>query len=69
MFTSGTCDSQRVMDCSAFKGQHKKSGVYTIFPQKSKPDKIQVYCDMKTDGGGWTVRLLSYIFCCTESCF
>jgi len=29
------------------------SGIYRIYPNNS--DVIDVYCDMDTDGGGWTV--------------
>ena len=44
-------------DCSDLKYKYFKSGVYRIYPDNVK--SFKVYCDMDTDGGSWTVSILS----------
>ncbi|XP_066293514.1 ficolin-1-like [Branchiostoma lanceolatum] len=34
---------------------HDTSGVYTIYPDGGGKSSVHVYCDMDTDGGGWTL--------------
>ncbi|GFY49727.1 techylectin-5A [Trichonephila inaurata madagascariensis] len=46
------------MDCEeVLRSGQKKSGVYTIWLRSrvTKDRPLEVFCDMKTDGGGWTV--------------
>ncbi|RVE59254.1 hypothetical protein OJAV_G00186720 [Oryzias javanicus] len=43
-------------DCMDIHNQDKKlkSGVFTIYPSGST-SAVEVYCDMETEGGGWSV--------------
>ena len=51
-------DEWRPADCAAVQQRHRRSGVYTVFPPVcGNGGGIRVFCDMETDGGGWTVLL------------
>ncbi|GFY77289.1 techylectin-5A [Trichonephila inaurata madagascariensis] len=49
---------ERPMDCQeVLENGNKESGVYTIWPRSriGNCQSTDVYCDMETAGGGWTV--------------
>ncbi|XP_076083424.1 fibrinogen-like protein A [Mytilus galloprovincialis] len=48
----GICDIKLAKDCTELRKYKSESGVYKIYPDKSE---VKVYCDMKTDAGGWTI--------------
>ncbi|KAM3863869.1 microfibril-associated glycoprotein 4-like [Diretmus argenteus] len=51
--SSPRCDVSTVVDCDEiYRDVSKKSGIYTIYPFATP---VQVYCDMDTAGGKWTV--------------
>ncbi|XP_069994916.1 ficolin-3 isoform X2 [Penaeus vannamei] len=46
----------RVRDCAGHQSEGStESGIYEIFPLECKA--VRVWCDLETDGGGWTVFL------------
>ncbi|GBM43005.1 Techylectin-5A, partial [Araneus ventricosus] len=50
--------SSRPVDCAdVLNTEHSDSKVYTVWPKSRLTEKkgIDVFCDMDTDGGGWTI--------------
>ena len=64
-------EEKKCVDCSEIlrnnPSRRNKDGVYEIYPAKSM--KTYAFCDMTTNGGGWTVSISCYKSIIERACF
>ena len=64
-------EEKKCVDCSEIlrnnPSRRNKDGVYEIYPAKSM--KTYAFCDMTTNGGGWTVSISCYKSIIERTCF
>ncbi|CAG2231535.1 FCN [Mytilus edulis] len=57
--TDAIYEALTARDCSDLDRKNIRSGVYKIFPESRAG--FNVYCDMETDGGGWTMENVLFL--------